>query len=66
MADLASSLLQNMMADGNSKNMDGMAAIGNVIGGLMQAQGGGNGGNVGDMLSGKICLSITINSVNSN
>ncbi|KAJ8709561.1 hypothetical protein PYW08_009565 [Mythimna loreyi] len=59
--DLASTLLQNM-GDGGGNNMNGLAAIGNLVGNLMQGdnaknlgamfgQAAGNG-NAGDMLSG--------------
>ncbi|KPJ07309.1 hypothetical protein RR48_03289 [Papilio machaon] len=58
--DLASSFLQNM-ADGGGNNMNGMAAIGNIVGTLMQGDnaknlgalfGQSDGANAGDVLSG--------------
>lgn len=59
--DLASSFLQNM-GDGGGNNLNGLAAIGNIVGSLMQGDNAKNlgsmmgqtsNGNVGDMLSGK-------------
>lgn len=60
--DLASSFLQNLGNNGNSNNnMDGLAAIGNIVGTLMQGDGAKNLGsllgqngdsNAGDVLSG--------------
>ncbi|KAJ0170903.1 hypothetical protein K1T71_013675 [Dendrolimus kikuchii] len=44
--DMASALLQNMGGAGNN-NMDGLAAIGNIVGSLMQ---GDNAKNLGSML----------------
>ncbi|KOB67192.1 Uncharacterized protein OBRU01_20163 [Operophtera brumata] len=44
--DLASSFLQNMGDDGGNSN--GMAALGSIVGSLMQ---GGGGNNAGDVLS---------------
>ncbi|XP_050681879.1 uncharacterized protein LOC126977207 [Leptidea sinapis] len=57
--DIASSLLQNM-GNGGSNNMEGLAAIGNIMGTLMQgdnaknlgAMFGQDSGNAGDVLSG--------------
>lgn len=58
--DLASSFLQNM-GDGGGNNLNGLAAIGNIVGSLMQGDNAKNlgsmmgqtsNGNVGDMLSG--------------
>ncbi|CAK1541101.1 unnamed protein product [Leptosia nina] len=57
--DLASSFLQNM-GNGGGNNMDGLAAIGNIMGTLMQGDNaknlgsmfGQDGGNAGDVISG--------------
>ncbi|XP_039760712.1 uncharacterized protein LOC120634289 [Pararge aegeria] len=57
--DLASSFLQNMGEDGNDK-LEGLSAIGNIVGTLMQGDNaknlgsmlGQDGGNAGDVLSG--------------
>ncbi|KAM3957989.1 uncharacterized protein ACR2FA_008031 [Aphomia sociella] len=60
--DLASSFLQNMGDNGNGGNLNGLAAIGNIVGNLMQGDNAKNlgsmlgqdttNGNAGDVLSG--------------
>ncbi|XP_032523401.2 uncharacterized protein LOC116774764 [Danaus plexippus] len=59
--DLASSFIQNMASDsGKGNNMDGLAAIGNIVGSLMQGDNAKNlgslfgqeNGGAGDVLSG--------------
>lgn len=67
--DLASSLLQNM-GDGGNNNMGGLAALGSIVGNLMQGDNAknlgamlgqnGNSDNAGDMLSGKYINEILV------
>lgn len=66
--DLASSFIQNMASDsGKGNNMDGLAAIGNIVGSLMQGDNAKNlgslfgqeNGGAGDVLSGELLINLS-------